>query len=105
MDSQRGQIGLFGSSNDAISRAMSIRLLLKSSGKVAKASLVDHSVKNLPCNAGDPDPWVRKIPRRREWQPTPIFPLGKYCGQRSLVGCSPWGHENQTRRLVSKAPR
>ena len=28
------------------------------------------------CNAGDPVgfyPWVRKIPCRREWQPTPVF--------------------------------
>ena len=32
-------------------------------------------VKNLPVNAGDagPDPWVRKIPWRRKWQPTPVF--------------------------------
>ena len=28
---------------------------------------------------------------RREWQPTPEFLPGKSQGQRSLVGCSPWG--------------
>ena len=28
---------------------------------------------------------------RRKWQPTPVSLLGKFCGQRSLVGCSPWG--------------
>ena len=33
------------------------------------------------------DPWVRNIPRRRAWQPTPIY------GQRSLVGYSPWSHK------------
>ena len=38
-------------------------------------------------------PWVRKMPWRREWQPTPIFLPGKSHGQRSLVGCSPWGHK------------
>ena len=54
MHSLRGQIGLLGSSDDAISRAMSISLLLKSSGKVIKTSLVAQSVKNLPCNAGEP---------------------------------------------------
>ena len=29
---------------------------------------------------------VRKIPWRREWQPTLVFLLGESCGQRSLVG-------------------
>ena len=29
-------------------------------------------VKNLPANAGDADPWIRKIPWRRERQPTPV---------------------------------
>ena len=28
---------------------------------------------------------------RRRWQPTPVLLLGKSHGQRSLVGCSPWG--------------
>ena len=38
------------------------------------------------------DPWVRKIPERRAWQPTPVFPLpGKSHGQRSLASYSPWG--------------
>ena len=29
---------------------------------------------------------------RRKWQPTPVFLPGESLGQRSLVGCSPWGH-------------
>jgi len=37
------------------------------------------------------DPWVRDIPRRREWQPTPVFLPGEFHGQRSLVGYSSWG--------------
>ena len=32
------------------------------------------------------DPWVEKIPWRREWQPTPVFLPGTSHGQRSLVG-------------------
>jgi len=36
------------------------------------------------------DPWVGKIPRRREWLPTPVFLLGEFHGQRSLVEYSPW---------------
>ena len=30
---------------------------------------------------------------RRQWQPTPGLLPGKSHGPRSLVGCSPWGHE------------
>ena len=37
------------------------------------------------------NPWVRKIPWRRKWQPAPIFLPGKSHGQRSLEGYSPWG--------------
>ena len=53
-------------------------------------------IKNLPANAGDIirhgfNPWVRKMPWRRAWQPTPVF-LPREChGQRSLEGYSPWG--------------
>ena len=32
------------------------------------------------------DPWVRKIPWRRAWQPTPEFLPGESHGQRSLEG-------------------
>ena len=39
--------------------------------------------------------------RRRQWQPTPVLLPGKSHGQRSLVGCSPWGREElgRTERL------
>ena len=60
-------------------------------------------VKNLPANAGDVgfNPWVGKIPKRREWQPILVFLPGKSHGQRSLVGCSPQGHKelDMTERL------
>ena len=40
------------------------------------------------------NPWVRKIPWRRVCQPTPVLFLpGESHGQRSLAGCSPWGHK------------
>jgi len=29
--------------------------------------------------------------QRRQWHPTPVLLTGKSHGQRSLVGCSPWG--------------
>ena len=52
-------------------------------------------VKESACNAGDLgfNLWVGKIPRRREWQPTPVFFPREFQGQRSLAGCSPWGHK------------
>ena len=43
----------------------------------------------LQCRRPGFDPWVRKIPWRREWQPTPVFFLGKSHGQRKLEGYSP----------------
>ena len=30
--------------------------------------------------------WVRKIPRRREWLPTPVLLPGEFHGQRNLMG-------------------
>ena len=30
---------------------------------------------------------------RRQWHPAPVLLPGKSHGWRSLVGCSPWGHE------------
>ena len=40
---------------------------------------------------GQEDPW------RKEWQPTPVFFPGEFYGQKSLVGCSPWGHKELQR--------
>ena len=37
------------------------------------------------------DPWVRQIPGRREWQPTPALLPGKSHGWKSLAGYSPQG--------------
>ena len=39
--------------------------------------------------------------QRRQWHPTPVLLPGKSHGWRSLVGCSPWGHEesDMTERL------
>ena len=47
------------------------------------------------------DPWVGKIPWRREWLPTPVFLPGEFRGWRSLAGCSPWGlkESNMTEKL------
>ena len=43
------------------------------------------------CRRGGLDPWVRNIPWRRKWQPTPVFLPGESHGKGSLVGCSSGG--------------
>ena len=50
------------------------------------------------------DPWVGKIPWRREWQPPPVFLPGESCGQRSLVGCSRWVAD-ESNTTECKCPR
>ena len=56
----------------------------------------------VTCRKPRFDPWVGKIPRRREWQPTTVFLPGKSHVQRSLVGYSPWGRTDSdtTERLI-----
>ena len=48
-------------------------------------------VKNLPaksrrCKRHEFDPWLGKIPWRRDWQPTLVLLPIKSHGQRSLAG-------------------
>ena len=58
------------------------------------ASLVAQLVKNLPAiRRPGFDPWVGKIPWRRDRLPTPVFLPGESHGQRSLVGYSLWVHK------------
>ena len=45
----------------------------------------------LQCRRPGFNPWVRKIPWRRQWQLTPAFSPGKSHGQRSLAGYRPRG--------------
>ena len=35
----------------------------------------------------------REDPQRKEWLPVPVFMPGEFHGERSLAGCSPWGHK------------
>ena len=68
-----------------------------------KASQVVLMEKSLSANAGDiRDLWAGgRFPWGRKWHPTPVFLPGQSQGRGSLVGCSPWGHEESatTERL------
>ena len=50
------------------------------------------------------NPWVRKIPWRKEWQPTPVFLPGESHGQRSLEGYSPQGHKESDTTKHARMP-
>ena len=56
-------------------------------GSVVKESAC-HCKRHRRCGFS---PWVWRIPSSRKWQPTPVFLLGKFHGQRSLVFYSPCG--------------
>ena len=46
---------------------------------------------SLQCRRYEFDPWVEKIPWRREWLPTQVFLRGEIHGPRNLAGYRPWG--------------
>ena len=53
--------------------------------------------KYLPSRRLGLDPWVRKIPWKRKWQPTPVFLPGKSHGYWSLAGYSRGMAKSRTR--------
>ena len=55
------------------------------------ATMTFHFTQKMRKYDANRDPWVRKIPWRRAWLPTPVFLPGESHGQRSLEGYSPWG--------------
>ena len=50
----------------------------------------------LQCRRLRFDPWVEKIPWRREWLPTPVFLPGGFQAKRSLAAYSSCGKELKT---------
>ena len=51
--------------------------------------MAKESAYSAGCSRHGFDPWVGKIPWRREWQPIPVFLPGESLGKRILVGYSP----------------
>ena len=52
------------------------------------------------CKRWGFNPWVRKNPWSRKWQPIPVFLPGKFYGQRNLVDYSPEDHKSPIRLSV-----
>ena len=63
--------------------------------------------KKSTCTAGDTGliPGLGRLPREGHGNPTPVFLPGKFHGQRSLVGCSPWGHKELDMTEVTEHAR
>ena len=74
---------------------LTINLWILTKYSHSRASQVELSGKESACQCRRYrglrfDPWVRKIPWSKKWQPTLVFLPGKCHEQRSLVGDCPW---------------
>ena len=62
-----------------------------------EAPQVAQLISKPPASAGDPrdrfDLWVRKIPLEKKMATYSSILAGKFHGQRSLMGYSPWGRK------------
>ena len=63
--------------------------VLPSLGFPGGASAKESACQCRNCKRCRFDPWVRKIPCRRAWKPTPVFLPGESHGESSLAGYSP----------------
>ena len=79
---------------------------ISSKEKLWSNSPPEHRHKNPSQNISKSNPSIHKDfklgpSRRRQWHPSPVLLPGKSNGRRSLVGCSPWGHQESdtTERL------
>ena len=68
--------------------------------KMGRRFPIGQMIENLPAKQIRPgfDPWVGKIPCRREWLPTPGFLPGESHGQRSLWATVHGVTKSQTQR-------
>ena len=71
-------------------------------GKVPGGSKVKNPPARQEPQACGFDTWVKKIPWRGAWQPTPVFLPEESHGQRSLEGYSPWGRKKSDRTEVTE---
>ena len=75
-----------------------MRIKLVKACQVGGASGKEHACRCRCFKRGGFDPWVRKIPWRRKWQPTPIFlpresPWTEEPGGLQSIGSQRVGHD------------
>ena len=75
----------------------------QSKGHGAQVKKVNRYSENLQKISTGFDPWVRKIPWRRKWQPTPVFLSGKSHGQGAWWA-TVHGVSRVRHNLVTKLP-
>ena len=83
-----------GSSVVLVKNVISTLIWIHSAFTIFGASKVVPSGKEPACQCRRHErlgfnPWVRKIPWSRKWQPTPVLLPGQFCGQRRLASYSP----------------
>ena len=80
----------------------SLKAVLNKQGLPGGSSIKESACQCRWCERLRFDPWAGKITWRRAWQHTPVLSPGESHGQRSLAGCSPWGHRESdtTERLL-----
>ena len=90
-------LSMCGTSTPSCTRSTRTELGLKPFCKSDKES----ACQCRNCRRWEFNPWGRKIPWRRKWQPTPVLLPGESHGQRSLSGYSPRGckESDTTERL------
>ena len=66
---------------------------IKATWSCPSASSRQHGCTREKCASSEIIIVISTTNRRRRWRPTPVLLPGKSHGQRSLVGCSPWGRE------------
>ena len=81
------------------------RMFIAPSVNPFKAFLVAQFVKNLPAIQETwLKSWIRNIPWRRRWQPTPVFLPEKFHAQRNLAGYIVHGVARVRHDLVATPP-
>ena len=80
----------------------SLKAVLNKQGLPGSSSIKESACQCRRCERLRFDPWAGKITWRRAWRHTPVLSPGESHGQRSLAGCSPWGHRESdtTERLL-----
>ena len=74
----------------SLSQQLRISLLRKTEDSPGGASGKELTCQYRRCKRCGFNPWVRKIPWRRAWEPTPIFLPGESHGKRNPADYSPW---------------
>ena len=75
-------------SNIIVQTKQKVHMLTQTVGFPGSASGKEPSCQGRRCKGHGFNPWVRKIPWKRAWQPTPVFLHGESHEQRRLAGYS-----------------